>query len=149
MNQKELDVILEKHDKWLINEEGGEKANLSYANLCGLDLSYLDLTGADLSNVNLSRANLSSTILRDVNLNGSMLYWTNTEDIKGIEVRKIQFNTSRNNNALSYWVDLGIWTTGCFQGTKDELIESILKTHEDNVELKNKYLKAITYLEEM
>lgn len=35
MTQSELNEILEKHRKWLNDEEGGERANLSGANLSG------------------------------------------------------------------------------------------------------------------
>lgn len=40
MEQKLLDKILQKHQMWLNDEDGGERANLSYANLSGADLSY-------------------------------------------------------------------------------------------------------------
>lgn len=33
ISEQELKDILDKHGKWLRNEEGGERANLSYANL--------------------------------------------------------------------------------------------------------------------
>ena len=46
MNSKELNEILEKHFKWLINEPGGEQANL-YGT---------DLRGANLRRANLRRA---------------------------------------------------------------------------------------------
>ena len=52
--QEELAVIIEKHGKWLNDEEGGEHANLSYANLSRANLSYANLTGANLSYANLS-----------------------------------------------------------------------------------------------
>ena len=54
MKEKELKEILEKHRKWLSNEEGGERANLS-----GVNLSRAYLRGADLRGANLSDANLS------------------------------------------------------------------------------------------
>ena len=43
-----LQEVLEKHKKWLNDEEGGERA----------DLRYADLNGADLSNAVLRNANL-------------------------------------------------------------------------------------------
>lgn len=46
MTQKELDVILEKHKKWLSNKGGGERANLRNAYLRNADLSYADLRNA-------------------------------------------------------------------------------------------------------
>ncbi len=48
-----LDVILEKHDDWILNKKGGERANLSYA-----DLRYVNLRSADLRHIDLSHADL-------------------------------------------------------------------------------------------
>ncbi len=58
MTQEELNVIWDKHKKWLENEEEGEKADLSGANLCGADLSGANLCGANLRGANLRGANL-------------------------------------------------------------------------------------------
>ncbi|MED6060069.1 pentapeptide repeat-containing protein, partial [Listeria monocytogenes] len=46
MNQAELDVVIEKHEKWL-RDGYGERANLRGANL-----SYADLRRADLNWIN-------------------------------------------------------------------------------------------------
>ena len=68
MTAAELKEILEKHRKWLNDEEGGERADLrradlSYANLSYANLSYADLSEADLRRADLSEAdNLSSSI---------------------------------------------------------------------------------------
>ena len=48
MTQEELNMILDKHKKWLNNEEGGEMADLRVADLCEADLREADLCGADL-----------------------------------------------------------------------------------------------------
>lgn len=48
MTQEELSVILDKHKKWLNNEEGGEKADLRGAYLSGADLRGANLRGAYL-----------------------------------------------------------------------------------------------------
>ena len=56
MNAETLQNILENHTKWL-NNDGGERANLSGANLSGADLKWADLSGANLSWANLSGAN--------------------------------------------------------------------------------------------
>ena len=53
MDKQELDAIIEKHGKWLREEEGGERANLQSANL-----QYADLRSADLRYANLQSANL-------------------------------------------------------------------------------------------
>ena len=56
MNATELKEVLDKHLKWLRSEDGGERA----------DLSGADLSRANLSGANLSRANLSDTILANI-----------------------------------------------------------------------------------
>ena len=76
--KEQLSEILAKHKMWFNNEEGGERANLRYANLSNANLSnvnlrYADLSIADLSNANLrytdlSYANLSNANLSNVNL---------------------------------------------------------------------------------
>ena len=43
MEQKKLDEILEKHQKWLDNEPDGEQADLRGANLQGADLREANL----------------------------------------------------------------------------------------------------------
>ena len=57
---------IEGHQKWLKDEEGGERADLSGANLSGANLSGADLSGADLSGANLSWANLSWADLSEI-----------------------------------------------------------------------------------
>ena len=83
MTQEKLKEILDKHDKWLNNEDEGERADLSGANLRGVDLryailneailDYADLNGANLYYATLSPASLSHVQLIDVNLRGSNL----------------------------------------------------------------------------
>ena len=63
MNKEELQEILEKHQKWLNDEEGGERANLSGANLRRSNLSGADLSRANLRRANLSYANLDENQL--------------------------------------------------------------------------------------
>ena len=72
-----LEKILEKHKKWLDKKDGGEKADLSYANLIGADLSYADLRGVDLSDANLSGADLTNTDLSGADLNNTDLTGAN------------------------------------------------------------------------
>ena len=126
-------------------------ANLSGADLSGADLSganfrWADLSGADLSGADLNDADLRWANLSDANLSGAKLEWTSTEGLKGQNVISVQVNTSQPNNKISYWVDLDIWTTGCFQGTLEELRESIEKTHKDNKFLYDRYQRAIDYI---
>ena len=48
MDKEKLQEILEKHKKWLNDEEGSERADLSSADLRYADLRGADLRGADL-----------------------------------------------------------------------------------------------------
>ena len=47
---------------------------------------------------------------------------------------------------ISYWKDLDLWTTGCFQGTLDELQEKVAETHKDHPFLRERYARAIAFL---
>ena len=63
MTSEEIKKVLDLHKKWLNDEEGGERADLSRsdlseANLSGADLSWADLSRADLSEADLSGADL-------------------------------------------------------------------------------------------
>ncbi|EAE5462640.1 TPA_asm: hypothetical protein GHM30_00005, partial [Listeria monocytogenes] len=160
MNQAELDVVIEKHEKWL-RDGYGERADLSYADLSYADLScadlrranlsYADLNGANLNGANLngadlSYADLSCADLRRANLSYANLNWINWRDVVGLTVIAVQINTTRKNNQITYIKDLEIWTTGCFQGTLEELKDSIEQTHASNDFLKRRYYRAINYI---
>ena len=73
MTKEKLSEILSLHAKWLRDEPGGIRAdlsgaNLSGANLSGASLSYANLSCADLSCADLSYANLSGASLSYANL---------------------------------------------------------------------------------
>ncbi|EAC9742221.1 pentapeptide repeat-containing protein [Listeria monocytogenes] len=170
MNQAELDVVIEKHEKWL-RDGYGERAdlrganlsyadlrradlrgaNLSYADLRRANLSGADLSGANLRGANLSYANLSYADLRRADLSGANLSyadlnWINWRDVVSLTVIAVQINTTRKNNQITYIKELEIWTTGCFQGTLEELKDSIEQTHDNNDFLKRRYYRAINYI---
>ena len=80
--KEELKEIITKHKLWLDDEEGGERANLSYSdlhgsNLLGSDLRYSNLSGSNLSDSDLSRIDLRGSDLRGSNLSGSNLSGSN------------------------------------------------------------------------
>ncbi|PCT74584.1 pentapeptide repeat-containing protein, partial [Listeria monocytogenes] len=111
-------------------------SNLRHADLRRADLSYANLSYADLSYANLRRADLSYA---DLN-------WINWRDVVGLTVIAVQINTTRKNNQITYIKELEIWTTGCFQGTLEELKTSIENTHKDNEKLKAKYYRVIDFI---
>ena len=59
MTTKELQEILDKHKKWLNDEDGGERADLRRADLSGANLSDANLRRAYLRRAELRRADLS------------------------------------------------------------------------------------------
>ncbi|MDA6014055.1 pentapeptide repeat-containing protein [Listeria monocytogenes] len=131
-------------------------ANLRFADLRGADLrfadlSYANLSNADLSNVNLSNANfrgvdLSDANFRGVDLSDANLNWVNWQHVEGLTVICVQVDTSRRNNQIAYIKELDIWTTGCFQGTLDELKASVEQTHKYNEKLKKRYYRVIDFI---
>ena len=73
MDNEKLKEILERHRKWLNDEDGGERANLCGAYLCGADLRGADLREADLRGANLREADLRGANLREADLRGANL----------------------------------------------------------------------------
>ena len=73
MDATKLKDILDKHLKWLKGEDGGEKADLRFANLRSANLSFADLSSANLSYANLSYANLRFANLRSADLSSANL----------------------------------------------------------------------------
>ena len=136
MDKEELRAILEKHKKWIDYDDSGERADLS-----DTDLSGENLSGADLRHANLEEADLTQADLRYANLRHAI-----TEQMVGKSVISVQVDTSRPNNTISYWVDLGVWTTGCFQGSLEELKEKIEETHKDDAFLRERYYRVIHFI---
>ncbi|EDN9255636.1 pentapeptide repeat-containing protein [Listeria monocytogenes] len=175
MKQEELDIILENHGKWLLNE-GGERADLSNADLkntnlrfanlrladlrgaylsnANLSITYLsnanlsiaDLSNANLSITDLSNANLYNANLRGTDLSDANLNWVNWQHVEGLTVICVQVDTTRKNNQITYIKELDIWITGCFQGTLDELKASVEQTHKDNEKLRKRYYRVIDFI---
>ena len=83
VDKAKLAEILEKHRKWLRNEEGGERAVLRRAGLRGADLSGADLSGADLRGAVLSGAGLRGADLSGADLSGAGL---RSADLSGADL---------------------------------------------------------------
>ena len=84
MTQKELKAILDRHKKWLRNEENGERAALSRADLCEADLRMAALSRADLCEADLRMADLSRADLCEADLRGADLC---EADLRGADLR--------------------------------------------------------------
>jgi len=68
LTKEELKIALDLHKEWLMDNQKGERANLSSANLSSANLSYADLSYANLSYADLSFANLSFAIGNNKNV---------------------------------------------------------------------------------
>ena len=88
MDNEKLKEILERHRKWLNDEDGGERANLYEANLYGANLREADLREADLYGANLRGANL-----RGANLYGANLYGA---DLREANLREANLRGAKN-----------------------------------------------------
>ena len=97
MNIDKLKEILDKHSRWLRNEDDEERA----------DLSGADLRGADLWGVNLERANLRGASLNGANLEGANLWEVN---LRGADFSGAKNFKNYENLIISY-------TTICPEGT--------------------------------
>ena len=151
MDQTALNEILRKHRLWLKDDPNGEHAQLKdadlrHANLEGSDLRYADLRTVNLEDADLVNADLRHADLRGANLKDAFLTQTISQNIQGQKVISVQVDTSRVNNSISYWKDLGLWTTGCFQGTLEELQERVAETHKDNTFLRERYERVIAFI---
>ncbi len=73
MRAEQLKEVVDNHGKWLLSQEGGERANLKGANLKGANLKGANLKGANLKGANLKGANLSGANLSDANLSDANL----------------------------------------------------------------------------
>jgi hypothetical protein len=71
--QEELNRLIESHERWLRDEEGGMRLDLSGVNLEVANLYGANLYGATLYSAYLKGANLCRANLKDANLEGAYL----------------------------------------------------------------------------
>jgi hypothetical protein len=90
MNINSLIEILENHYLWL-RGNGGERADLSGANLTRADLTRANLSGADLTRANLSSANLSGANLSGADLTRANLYGA---DLYGADLTRADLSSA-------------------------------------------------------
>lgn len=145
MKQVELNKIIELHEKFLNNEEGGVRANLSGVNLKFASLKLANLEGADLSNANLKFANLTGANLSEADLRGANLLYVrlsraNLEgaNLQGVNLSKpiilmpyhkhpLQFNFNIKElrigcqvHSFEYWLEKGEATGNEWEYPKED-----------------------------
>ena len=103
MDNEKLKEILERHRKWLNDEDGGERADLYGANLRGANLREANLREANLRGANLREANLYGADLyganlRGANLRGANLYGANLygADLREANLREANLRGAKN-----------------------------------------------------
>lgn len=127
---KEEIEVLQRHAKWLKNEEGGEKANLRDADLWDANLRGANLRGADLQDANLRGADLRGADLWGAA--GKILYFGPIGSRQGITyVTK----TERTIHVRC----------GCFYGTLEEFAAKVEEKHGDSQHGKS-YKAAIEFI---
>jgi uncharacterized protein YjbI with pentapeptide repeats len=117
---KTLEEHLELHKKWLNDENGGVKLDLSGADLCGAnlydaELRYANLRYADLRDAELRYANLRYADLRGANLRGADLRDADLRDanlryadLRGADLRYADLDFSQLNlscKGLNFKID--------------------------------------------
>ena len=93
MTSEEIKKVLDSHQKWINDEDGGKRANLRWA---------------DLSCANLSGAKLSRADLREANLRLADLRWA---DLRGANLRLADLRGTNLSGADLRWADLDL---SCF-----------------------------------
>lgn len=133
MNAIELSIVLDRHKKWLNDEDGGSRADLSGADLrsadlrganlrgavlCGADLRGANLRGANLWGANLLEANLHHAVLYHADLSGADLRGADLcdADLSGADLRNANLRGAKNLPDLS-WTSI-VPETGSFIGWK-------------------------------
>ena len=154
MTQEELKQALELHQKWVNNEKGCKRLNLSDVNLrcadlIGANLRRANLRGADLSDANLSDANLRGADLRGADLSDANLRWASTINTRGLDVICVQLNTSDQNRQIQYYVQLEKVTAGCFRGTLDELRKAVDENHHKDSVIYKRYQIAFKTIDDI
>ena len=152
---KEEIEVLQRHAKWLKNEEGGEKANLwgadlRDANLRDANLRDADLRGADLRDADLRDADLWGANLRDADLWGADLRDADLRgaDLWGAAGKILSFGPIGSRQGITYVTKTERTIhvrCGCFYGTLEEFAAKVEEEHGDSQHGKS-YKAAIEFI---
>ena len=130
ISDTELKAIVYKHAKWARGEDGGERADLRDANLCGADLRGANLSDGNLRNANLCCANLCCANLRGADLCGANLSGADLRDadlhnanLRGADLCNADLRGAKNTDktawdAYTAFYPLQCPETGSFIGYK-------------------------------
>ena len=133
------------HKRWLHGKEGGEPANLRYADLSSADLIYADLSSANLSYADLSYADLRSANLSYANLRYADL---RSADLSSADLSSANLESARLPDGVRWWQGgaygprrrmLRVWRinadiyaqAGCIYGSPDDVSGQIQNRRDD------------------
>ena len=172
---KEEIEVLQRHAKWLKNEEGGERADLHEADLRGADLHEANLRWADLHEANLYEADLHEADLRWADLHEANLYeadlheadlrWANLReanlreaDLRGADLyganlygangKILSFGPIGSRQGITYVTkteQIIHIRCGCFYGTLEEFTAKVEAVHGESKHGKS-YKAAIEFI---
>jgi hypothetical protein len=152
---KEEIEVLQRHAKWLKNEEGGEKANLRGADLRDADLRDADLRDANLRDADLRGANLWDADLRGADLRGANLWDADLRganlwgaDLRGAAGKILYFGPIGSRQGITYVTKTERTIhvrCGCFYGTLEEFAAKVEEKHGDSQHGKS-YKAAIEFI---
>ena len=149
LTKKEIE-ILQRHAKWLKNEEGGERADLRGADLRGAYLQDANLRDADLRDADLRGADLWDADLRGANLRGANLWDANLRDadLWGAAGKILYFGPIGSRQGITYVTKTERTIhvrCGCFYGTLEEFAAKVEEEHGDSQHGKS-YKAAIEFI---
>ena len=171
--KKELREILDKHKKWLNDEDGGKRANLRYVYLQGFDLQGADLRNADLQGADLQFTKLQGADLREANLRFTCLQCVHLQEanlwnanVYGADLKEVYRpwlvyagNIGSRRYETLYFADYDSVRCGCWNdylgGTLAEFklrIDEVYPSDSENEEYQRyriEYLSAIKMFESM
>jgi uncharacterized protein YjbI with pentapeptide repeats len=101
MTKKEINTIINNHDKWINNLTDGIRADLRNADLSNANLHRANLSNADLSNANLSNADLRNADLRNADLHRANLSNADLSnaDLSNADLRNADLRNADLSNA--------------------------------------------------
>ena len=128
MTREELQEILDKHKKWLNDEDGGEKANLRGADLRGANLRCANLEDANLRGADLRGANLEDADLRGANLRGANLEDANLRcaDLRGADLEDADLRGANLRGANLDYSCLPLWCGSLLANMDDRQVKQLL-----------------------
>jgi hypothetical protein len=162
MNQEKLNKILQKHNDWLNDIEGGVQADLEGANLSGCDLKFANLEnsylkGANLSGCDLRFAKLIGACLGNADLSGANLENADLvyADLQNADLYNakgfIQWQSPVGIKRICYTFkedDCVMHKLGCFYGDTEKAVTAIKKKYGDDSLYEKFLLMQVEALEE-